>query len=50
VRTALLDTAEALVGTAGVEVVSLRAVAPEAGVAPAALSAARLHDPLESVI
>lgn len=38
VRTALLDTAEELFGTAGVEVVSLRAVAREAGVAPAALS------------
>jgi len=38
VREALLDTAEELFGTAGVEVVSLRAVAREAGVAPAALT------------
>ena len=38
VREALLDTAEELFGTAGVDVVSLRAVAREAGVAPAALS------------
>jgi AcrR family transcriptional regulator len=38
VRHALLDTAEALFGTAGVEVVSMRAVAREAGVAPAALT------------
>ena len=38
VRTALLDTAEELFGTAGVEVVSMRAVAREAGVAPAALT------------
>ena len=38
VREALLDTAEDLFGTAGVEVVSLRAVAREAGVAPAALT------------
>jgi AcrR family transcriptional regulator len=38
VREALLDTAEELFGTAGVEVVSLRAVARSAGVAPAALS------------
>ena len=37
-REALLDTAEELFGTAGVEVVSLRAVAREAGVAPAALT------------
>jgi AcrR family transcriptional regulator len=35
---ALLDTAEELFGTAGVEVVSLRAVARAAGVAPAALT------------
>jgi AcrR family transcriptional regulator len=38
VREELLDTAEELFGTAGVEVVSLRAVAREAGVAPAALT------------
>jgi len=38
VREALLDTAEELFGTAGVDVVSLRAVARAAGVAPAALS------------
>jgi AcrR family transcriptional regulator len=38
VREALLDTAEELFGTAGVEVVSLRAVARAAGVAPAALT------------
>lgn len=38
VRTTLLDTAEELFGTAGVEVVSMRAVARAAGVAPAALS------------
>jgi AcrR family transcriptional regulator len=38
VREALLDTAEELFGTAGVEVVSLRSVARAAGVAPAALS------------
>jgi len=38
VRTTLLDTAEELFGTAGVEVVSLRAVARAAGVAPAALT------------
>ena len=38
VRNELLDTAEELFGTAGVEVVSLRAVARAAGVAPAALS------------
>ena len=37
-RNALLDTAEELFGTAGVEVVSLRAVARSAGVAPAALT------------
>jgi AcrR family transcriptional regulator len=35
---ALLDTAEELFGTAGVEVVSMRAVARAAGVAPAALT------------
>jgi AcrR family transcriptional regulator len=35
---ALLDTAEELFGTAGVDAVSLRAVAREAGVAPAALT------------
>ena len=34
----LLDTAEELFGTAGVEVVSMRAVARAAGVAPAALT------------
>jgi len=38
VREALLDTAEELFGTAGVDVVSMRAVAREAGVAPAALT------------
>jgi AcrR family transcriptional regulator len=38
VRTTLLDTAEELFGTAGVEVVSLRSVARAAGVAPAALT------------
>jgi len=38
VREALLDTAEELFGTAGVEVVSMRAVARAAGVAPAALT------------
>jgi AcrR family transcriptional regulator len=38
VREELLDTAEEFFGTAGVEVVSLRAVAREAGVAPAALT------------
>lgn len=38
VRTTLLDTAEELFGTAGVDVVSMRAVARAAGVAPAALS------------
>jgi AcrR family transcriptional regulator len=38
VRNELLDTAEELFGTAGVEVVSLRAVARAAGVAPAALT------------
>jgi AcrR family transcriptional regulator len=38
VREALLDTAEELFGTAGVDVVSLRAVARAAGVAPAALT------------
>jgi AcrR family transcriptional regulator len=38
VREALLDTAEELFGTAGVEVVSLRSVARAAGVAPAALT------------
>ena len=38
VREALLDTAEELYGTAGVDVVSLRSVAAAAGVAPAALS------------
>lgn len=38
VRTALLDTAEELFGSAGVEVVSMRAVARDAGVAPAALT------------
>jgi AcrR family transcriptional regulator len=38
VREALLDTAEELFGTAGVEVVSLRAVARAAGVAPTALT------------
>jgi AcrR family transcriptional regulator len=38
VREALLDTAEELFGTAGVEVVSMRAVAREAGVAPTALT------------
>lgn len=38
VRTTLLDTAEELFGTAGVDVVSMRAVARTAGVAPAALS------------
>ncbi|MGY2873568.1 AcrR family transcriptional regulator [Marmoricola sp. URHA0025 HA25] len=38
VREALLDTAEELFGTAGVDVVSLRSVAGAAGVAPAALS------------
>ena len=37
-REALLDTAEELFGNAGVEVVSMRAVAREAGVAPAALT------------
>lgn len=37
-REALLDTAEELFGTAGVEVISMRAVAREAGVAPAALT------------
>jgi AcrR family transcriptional regulator len=38
VRNELLDTAEELFGTAGVEVVSLRAVARAAGVAPSALT------------
>jgi AcrR family transcriptional regulator len=38
VREELLDTAEEQFGTAGVEVVSLRGVAREAGVAPAALT------------
>lgn len=38
VRNALLDTAEELFGTAGVDVVSLRAVARAADVAPAALT------------
>lgn len=38
VRHTLLDTAEELFGTAGVEVVSLRAVARASGVAPAALT------------
>ena len=38
VREALLDTAEELFGSAGVEVVSMRAVARAAGVAPAALT------------
>jgi len=38
VRTTLLDAAEELFGTAGVEVVSMRAVAREAGVAPGALT------------
>jgi AcrR family transcriptional regulator len=38
VREALLDTAEELFGTAGVELVSLRAVARAADVAPAALT------------
>ena len=37
-REALLDTAEELFGTAGVDVVSMRAVARAAGVAPAALT------------
>jgi len=38
VRVVLLDTAEELFGTEGVDAVSLRSVAREAGVAPAALT------------